>query len=76
MIDLSWPLATLLLLGGGMLLMMSGLIVAVAFMLINFVGAYLFLGGHAGLLQLIRGNVTGISTFALVPIPLFDFLQI
>lgn len=74
MIDLSWPLATLLLLGGGMLLMMSGLIVAVAFMLINFVGAYLFLGGHAGLLQLIRGNVTGISTFALVPIPLFVFM--
>jgi tripartite ATP-independent transporter DctM subunit len=74
MIDLSWPLATLLLLGGGMLLMMSGLIVAVAFMLINFVGAYLFLGGSAGVLQLIRGNVTGVSTFALVPIPLFVFM--
>lgn len=74
MIDLSWPMATLLLLGGGMLLMMSGLIVAVAFMLINFVGAYIFLGGVPGLLQLLRGNVTGVSTFALVPIPLFVFM--
>jgi tripartite ATP-independent transporter DctM subunit len=74
MIDLSWPVATLLLLGGCMLFMMSGLVVAVAFMLINFIGAYLFLGGSAGLLQLIRGDVTGVSTFALVPIPLFVFM--
>jgi tripartite ATP-independent transporter DctM subunit len=68
---MSWQAAAWLLLGGSTVLMFAGLPVAFAFILINLIGAVLFLGGEAGLAQLVRNSVSSISTFSLTPIPLF-----
>jgi tripartite ATP-independent transporter DctM subunit len=68
---MSWQAAAWLLLGGSTVLMFAGLPVAFAFILINLIGAVLFLGGEAGLAQLVRNSVSSITTFSLTPIPLF-----
>src|SRR6202795_3965105 len=58
-------------LGGSTLLLFLGLPVAFAFIVINLVGAVIFLGGEAGLVQLARNSVQSVATFSLTPIPLF-----
>jgi tripartite ATP-independent transporter DctM subunit len=68
---MSWQAAAWLLLGGSTVLMFAGLPVAFAFILINLIGAVLFLGGEAGIAQLVRNSVSSITTFSLTPIPLF-----
>src|SRR6201993_912692 len=68
---MSWQLASLLLLGGSTVLLFIGLPVAFAFMAINIVGAILFLGGDAGLHQLLRNSSAAVINFSLTPIPLF-----
>ena len=52
-------------------LMAFGLPVAFAFLAVNIVGAWLFLGGEAGLMQLVRNSLAALANFSLVPIPLF-----
>jgi tripartite ATP-independent transporter DctM subunit len=49
----------------------TGLPVAIAFLGTNIIGAWLFLGGTAGLDQLVRNASGAVSSFSLVPIPLF-----
>ena len=66
-----WEVALLLLMGGYLALMALGLPVAFAFFGINLVGAFIFLGGEIGLAQLGRNAMGALSTFILVPIPLF-----
>jgi len=68
---MSWQLASLLLLGGSTVLLLIGLPVAFAFMAINIVGAILFLGGDAGLSQMLRNSAAAVINFSLTPIPLF-----
>src|SRR5216683_4217608 len=68
---MSWQLASLLLLGGSTVLLFIGLPVAFAFMAINIVGAILFLGGDAGLSQMLRNSAAALINFSLTPIPLF-----
>ena len=68
---MSWEAAAWLLLGGSTVLMFAGLPVGFAFLLINLIGAYLFMAGEAGLSQLVRSSVSSITTFSLTPIPLF-----
>jgi len=67
----SWQAATWLLLGGSTVLLFMGLPVAFSFLVINLVGAWLFLGGESGLIQLARNSVASVQSFALTPIPLF-----
>ena len=50
---MEWWLALLLLLGVMVVLMLSGIPVAVSFLLVDLLGAFLFLGGKAGIVQLI-----------------------
>jgi tripartite ATP-independent transporter DctM subunit len=45
--------------------------VAFSFMAINIVGAMLFLGGDAGLSQMLRNSAAAVINFSLTPIPLF-----
>ena len=59
---MSWQLASLLLLGGSTVLLFIGLPVAFAFMAINIVGAILFLGGDAGLSQMLRNSAAAVKT--------------
>jgi tripartite ATP-independent transporter DctM subunit len=68
---MSWPLASLLLLGGSTVLLFIGMPVAFSFMAINIVGAILFLGGDAGLNQMLRNSAAAVINFSLTPIPLF-----
>ncbi len=63
--------AAWLLLGGSTILLFLGLPVAFSFMVINLVGAGLYLGGEPGLMQLVRNSVDSVRSFALTPIPLF-----
>jgi tripartite ATP-independent transporter DctM subunit len=58
-------------LGGSTVLLFLGLPVAFSFLVINLVGAWLFLGGEAGLAQLARNSVGSVANFSLTPIPLF-----
>ena len=68
---MDWQSAAWLMLGGSTVLLFLGLPVAFSFLVINLVGALLFLGGEAGLTQLARSSVISVATFSLTPIPLF-----
>ena len=68
---MSWTEASLLLFGGLIALMGFGLPVAFAFLALNVLGAWLFLGGEPGLSQLARNAVQSITSFSLTPIPFF-----
>lgn len=64
--------AALLFLGGGLAaLLVTGIPVAMAFFGINLAGAWVFLGGEPGLIQVVRNGVTAIVSYTLAPIPLF-----
>jgi tripartite ATP-independent transporter DctM subunit len=68
---MSWDAAAWLMLGGSTVLLFLGLPVAFSFLVINLLGAWLFLGGEAGLVQLSRNSVGSVASFSLTPIPLF-----
>jgi len=68
---MDWTTALLLMVGLLMVLMATGLPVGFAFLGVNIVGALVFLGGEAGLSQLVRNAATSLTNFSLVPIPLF-----
>src|ERR1043165_1092809 len=68
---MSWDAAAWLMLGGSTLLLFLGLPVAFSFLVINLLGAVLFLGGEPGLVQLARNSVSSVASFSLTPIPLF-----
>ncbi len=54
-----------------MLLMLSGMPVAIGFITLNIVGLYFFLGGAGSLALLATSSFSSIGQFALIPIPLF-----
>ncbi|MYK58683.1 MAG: TRAP transporter large permease subunit, partial [Rhodospirillaceae bacterium] len=68
---MEWYFALGMLLGMLILFMATGLPVAFSFFAVNLVGAVVFLGGEAGLMQLVRNAVWSVTTFSLAPIPLF-----
>ena len=68
---MGWGAASLILFGGLVAIMGLGLPVAFAFLAVNIVGAWLFLGGEPGLAQLARNAVQSVTSFSLTPIPFF-----
>ncbi|MGD1884288.1 MAG: TRAP transporter large permease subunit [Paracoccaceae bacterium] len=68
---MEWFEALSLLLGTIMVLMAVGMPVALAFLAANIVGAWVFMGGPRGVTQLLNNGFGSLTTFALVPIPLF-----
>src|SRR5574342_963223 len=68
---MSWEAAAWLMLAGSTFLLFLGLPVAFSFLVINLLGAWLFLGGEPGLTQLARNSVGSVASFSLTPIPLF-----
>lgn len=68
---MEWQAALALMLGCLFVLMLIGVPVAFAFLGVNLIGAWVFLGGEAGLGQLVRNTVGSVSSFSLTPIPLF-----
>jgi tripartite ATP-independent transporter DctM subunit len=67
----SWGLAALLMLGGSTVLLFIGMPVALTFIAVNIIGAWIYMGGESGLVQLTRSSVSSITAFSLTPIPLF-----
>jgi len=57
--------------GGLAVLLLIGLPVAIAFTFVNLVGVYVYWGGAIGLSQLILSIDSSVSTFVLVPVPMF-----
>ncbi|WP_407792357.1 TRAP transporter large permease [Pigmentiphaga litoralis] len=68
---MDWIFNLTLLLGGVMGFMLLGLPVALAFLAANVVGAFLFMGGLAGIDQLARNSIASVITFSLTPVPMF-----
>src|SRR3954453_14011381 len=68
---MNWVGGSILLFGGLVAVMGLGLPVAFAFLVLNVIGAILFLGGEPGLAQLARNAVQSITSFSLTPIPFF-----
>ena len=66
-----WQIAAWLMLGGSTVLLFIGMPVAFTFLVVNIIGAQLYMGGEPGLVQLIRSSVSSVTAFALTPIPLF-----
>lgn len=71
---MEWQIVLILMLGGLVALLVVGLPVAFAFFAVNIAGAFFILGGEAGLVQMARNSVASVTTFTLIPIPLFIFM--
>jgi tripartite ATP-independent transporter DctM subunit len=68
---MEWSLILLLIFFGLVALFLLGVPVAVAFLTIDIICAYIFWGGGVGLQQLIISIYNSISSFSLLPVPLF-----
>lgn len=68
---MEWYEALALLIGSIMFLMAVGMPVALAFLAANIIGAWIFMGGDRGVVQLLNNGWGSLTKFALVPIPLF-----
>ena len=68
---MEWYEALILLLGSIVGLMAIGMPVALAFLAANIVGAWVFMGGERGISALLNNGLGSLTSFALVPIPLF-----
>ncbi len=66
-----WWQSLLLLFGLLTLLLLVGLPAGFAFLAINLVGALIYFGGEAGLMQVVRNGVASVTNFSLTPIPFF-----
>ena len=68
---MEWWLIISLLFGGMVFLLLTNLPIAFAFLVVNMVAAYFFLGGMPGLVGVVTGAFTSITTFTLLPVPFF-----
>jgi tripartite ATP-independent transporter DctM subunit len=68
---MAWWLAAVVLFGVLSALFALALPVAFAFLAVNAVGAWVWLGGEPGLVQMVRNGVASIASFSLTPIPFF-----
>ncbi len=71
---MEWWLALIVILGGLVFLMLTGIPVAFAFMVVTLVGALFYWGFPAGLNLFILNMRDSISSFAMLPIPMFVLL--
>jgi tripartite ATP-independent transporter DctM subunit len=68
---MEWYWAAIILFGASVALMMFGVPVAIAFFATNIIAAVLFMGGDRGLWQIVNNGFGAMTSFALVPIPMF-----
>jgi len=68
---MEWWMVISLLFSGMVFLLLTGLPIAFAFLVVNMVAAYFFLGGVPGLIGVATGIFTSITTFTLLPVPFF-----
>jgi tripartite ATP-independent transporter DctM subunit len=68
---MGWQGAVLIVFGSLVLLMLTGMPIAICFMSINIVGAILVFGYPGGLDYLIQSMWSSLATFTIAPVPLF-----
>lgn len=68
---LDWQIVLLCIFGSLLIFMLTGMPVAMCFMLINLVGMFIFFGGTNGFGNLIISLYSSLNTFILLPVPLF-----
>ena len=68
---MGWVEATFLLVGMILFLMALGFPVAIAFLITNLIGAWIFVGDFAGIQQVVDNSTSVVSRFTLAPVPLF-----
>lgn len=71
---MAWWATLMFLIGGLIFFLALGLPIAFAFLLINFIAAYLFMGGLDGVSLSVQQIFTSLVSFSLAPIPLFVFM--
>jgi tripartite ATP-independent transporter DctM subunit len=71
---MEWTLSLLIVLGGLLVLMATGMPVFIAFLIVNVVGVTVLWGGNAGLAQLILTTWNALASFSFLPIPMFTLL--
>ena len=64
-------LTLLIILAVLVVLLLVGMPIAFAFLVVNIIGVYVLWGGYIGLNQLIYSINTSVSSFALIPVPMF-----
>jgi tripartite ATP-independent transporter DctM subunit len=68
---MEWWLVISLLFGSMVFMLLTNLPIAFAFLVVNIVAAYFFLGGIPGLIAVVTGVFSSITTFTLLPVPFF-----
>jgi tripartite ATP-independent transporter DctM subunit len=68
---MAWQLALLLIFGSMLFMMATGMPIAFAFLSVVVVGAFVLFGGTVGLEHMILSIYSTLTTFTLLPIPLF-----
>lgn len=68
---MDWWLVLLILFGGLFVSLSIGMPVAFSFLIMSLIGSAIYLGGHAGLVQLIYSSMGSVMSFTLLPVPLF-----
>jgi tripartite ATP-independent transporter DctM subunit len=71
---MAWYQVLGLLIGMLLVFMAIGMPVVFAFLAANLIGAWIFMGGEIGVMQLVRNAADSVQSFALLPIPLFIFM--
>ena len=71
---MEWYYVLAILIGMLVFFMLLGLPVVFAFFAVNIIGAFVFMGGEKGIMQLVRSAIDSVQSFALLPIPLFIFM--
>lgn len=71
---MTWLLPFVSILGGLLVLMVGGVPIAFAFLGVTVVGVWILQGGGLAFQQLVLSMIGSVSSFALVPIPLFIFM--
>ncbi|HOE16625.1 MAG TPA: TRAP transporter large permease subunit [Syntrophorhabdaceae bacterium] len=68
---MEWWLIISILFAGMIFLLLTNLPIAFAFLVVNVVAAYFYLGGMPGLIGVATGVFASITTFTLMPVPFF-----
>jgi tripartite ATP-independent transporter DctM subunit len=68
---MEWQISLLFIFGILMILMLTGMPIALCFFIVNVIGMYFLFGGFMGLENLINSLYNSLNSFILLPIPLF-----
>src|SRR5574338_1689050 len=68
---MEWYWVAAIMIGTVLGLMAIGIPIAFGFFITNVLGTYLFMGGGVGMVQMMSSMAVSVSSFALVPVPLF-----